>query len=205
MSKQVRPRINHPGATTKLCTECGITLVAEANWSKAQVNRLRYICRQCEAARVRHWRLNRSEPVAGLPKNLVQHNNPVKVCKDCRTELILRENWAETRAKQRYYICNPCESAHIQAIARQRKTALMEKYGGVCACCGETRIEFLSIDHINGGGKYERESLNPSAFYRKLRREPKREDLRVLCMNCNHSIGLYGYCPHEREQVMEEP
>lgn len=70
-----------------------------------------------------------------------------------------------------------------------------------CACCGEVNQEFLAIDHINGNGNKHRESLGfkaggGSSFYTWLVKNNFPEDFRVLCHNCNFSIGLYGYCPH---------
>ena len=81
-----------------------------------------------------------------------------------------------------------------------RKIAL-EKYGGippVCQCCKENNIEFLGIDHINGGGTKHRKSLLGIGFYKWLidkRKMPSK--YRVLCHNCNLSIGFYKYCPHK--------
>jgi hypothetical protein len=82
-------------------------------------------------------------------------------------------------------------------------------YGGeppVCACCGEYRIPFLAIDHINGGGKTHRLSIGaatigPHAVYRWLKKNGYPEGFRVLCHNCNYALGLYGKCPHEDEHA----
>lgn len=73
-------------------------------------------------------------------------------------------------------------------------------YGGKCACCSEWRYEFLSIDHIEGGGAKHRASLNPADrrdFPRYLRKLGYPQGYRVLCHNCNQSFGLYGYCAHD--------
>jgi hypothetical protein len=81
---------------------------------------------------------------------------------------------------------------------RYRKT-VMHHYGGAkCACCGERTFEFLSIDHINGGGnKHRKEAkLSGKGIYRWLVKNGFPEGFRVLCHNCNFSIGAYGYCPH---------
>jgi hypothetical protein len=68
----------------------------------------------------------------------------------------------------------------------------------VCDCCDENLIEFLSIDHINGGGKQHRvETGLGKAFYRWLERHNYPTGYRVLCFNCNMSYGLFGYCPHQ--------
>jgi hypothetical protein len=80
-------------------------------------------------------------------------------------------------------------------------------YGGdppKCACCGETLIEFLTIDHINGGGvKHRKEAgITGTFFYIWLKKQGYPEGFRVLCYNCNCSIGHYGYCPHEKGEGM---
>lgn len=36
-------------------------------------------------------------------------------------------------------------------------------------------------------------------FLRELRIGSYRNDIRVLCHNCNMSLGFSGYCPHSRE------
>lgn len=79
-------------------------------------------------------------------------------------------------------------------------------YGGKCSCpnCGETRYEFLTIDHIEGRGyfgpkgKTRRRDSNAILQWLKKHGWPK-DDYRLLCMNCNLSHGLYGYCPHDSE------
>ncbi len=82
---------------------------------------------------------------------------------------------------------------------RAEKQEIINAYGGSCACCGETALEFLSIDHINGGGKQHRQ--NVSSVYADLkRRKFPQDDYRLLCMNCNFSVGQYNYCPHRGAQ-----
>lgn len=82
---------------------------------------------------------------------------------------------------------------------RRQKAIVVEAYGGGCVCCGETLFEFLTIDHINGGGRQDRAKRMGSMFYVWLRKNgfPK-EHYRLLCMNCNFSYGMYGYCPHQK-------
>lgn len=91
----------------------------------------------------------------------------------------------------------------IRAYREQIRDDTFAAYGGAfCACCGETRREFLTLDHINGGGGRERrESTHKGGvnWYAVLRRQGFPPGYRVLCMNCNHSLGMRGYCPHQRE------
>ena len=70
-----------------------------------------------------------------------------------------------------------------------------------CACCGETTIEFLAIDHIDGGGNAHRRTLGGrrgSGIYSWLRQHKFPDGYQVLCHNCNLAKGFYGQCPHER-------
>lgn len=80
----------------------------------------------------------------------------------------------------------------------RRKIKCINAYGGKCVCCGESHWQFLSIDHINGGGREHRRQLGGHAyFYEWLKRHgyPK-DNYRCLCYNCNQCFGIYGYCPH---------
>lgn len=89
-------------------------------------------------------------------------------------------------------------------LNRQKyRRAVIEHYGGgstpKCACCGETLFEFLTIDHINGGGNQFKikTGIKGDGLYRWLIKNNYPKGYRVLCMNCNHSYGHYGYCPHQ--------
>lgn len=80
------------------------------------------------------------------------------------------------------------------------KLEVLAHYGNqMCACCGLTDWEFLTIDHINGGGTKHRKELGKGGinFYKWLRANSYPSGYRVLCFNCNCTRGMYGYCPHE--------
>lgn len=85
---------------------------------------------------------------------------------------------------------------------RNRRLRCIEHYGNECACCGQTGIEFLVIDHINGGGLKHRKELRKKSqnIYEFLIKNDYPEEFRVLCHNCNSSYGHYGYCPHQIER-----
>ena len=106
--------------------------------------------------------------------------------------------WFEAR-------CLECKRAASREHYARDRDAAFEYYswGDVkCACCGETRREFLSIDHIDGGGTAHRREFRGryASIYQWLRANDYPEGFQVLCMNCNSSIGFYGYCPHQRER-----
>ena len=67
-----------------------------------------------------------------------------------------------------------------------------------CSCCGEKNMEFLAIDHIAGGGAKHRKSLK-EYLPLVLKRKKFPAGYRILCHNCNCSLGFYGYCPHQKK------
>lgn len=69
-----------------------------------------------------------------------------------------------------------------------------------CACCGEDEINFLSLDHIDGGGTQERKKLNSrggNSFFFYLKKLGFPKGFQVLCHNCNMAKGIYKTCPHQ--------
>ena len=77
------------------------------------------------------------------------------------------------------------------------KKQVIAHYGNKCACCGESSIVFLVIDHINGGGNKEHDKVgHGTRFYRWLIKNSFPEGYQVLCHNCNFAIRM-GTCPHQ--------
>jgi len=66
-----------------------------------------------------------------------------------------------------------------------------------CSCCGENHLEFLAIDHIDGGGNTLRKIEKNHGSTRWFKANNYPEGFRVLCHNCNMSLGSWGYCPHQ--------
>ena len=76
-------------------------------------------------------------------------------------------------------------------IDRENQKVLVYKhYGGAqCVLCGETRVDCLSIDHINhDGGKFRKE-IGSTYVYSWIIKNNYPEGYRILCMNCNHILG----------------
>lgn len=89
------------------------------------------------------------------------------------------------------------------------KLQVIKAYGGKCSCsgCNEDRWEFMTIDHIEGGGQVDRAKFgNTAKFYRFLRNNcyPK-DKYRLLCFNCNSSRGAFGYCSHQGLSLDVDP
>lgn len=91
-----------------------------------------------------------------------------------------------------------------------RKTVL-DRYGGKCECCGVEDFEFLTLEHKNGDGAADKRRLMPNfkhggtngtalyKLYIELRDSSTlRDDIGVLCWNCNCSKHYSGQCPHKK-------
>jgi len=97
-----------------------------------------------------------------------------------------------------------CDKHRAELNERNKKSRkklrheVLNAYGGLCECCGESHVEFLGVDHIDGGGRKHLAELGGSAyFYGWLKKNGFPPGYRILCHNCNFSIGKYGYCPHK--------
>lgn len=90
---------------------------------------------------------------------------------------------------------------------RALKKEMVDAYGGKCACCGETEIVFLCLDHPKGGGIADRTSRGGSAgLIRALQKAgwPK-DNYRILCANCNLGTKLGQTCPHQLKKEAAVP
>jgi len=139
-----------------------------------------------------------------------------------------RRNLERLRAydRERYW-----KKRRLQRMEYERKRRFQMKYTVLrhysksdipfCECCGEKRIEFLTIDHILGGGNKHRKQLGTGkgskGFYKWLIENNFPDGYRVLCFNCNTALASYGYCPHKtpskfqdengypRKEMLEKP
>ena len=74
-----------------------------------------------------------------------------------------------------------------------------------CACCGESNLGFLTIDHIDDNGAEHRRSISKSGrrcgwgLNQWLRRNNYPKGFQILCFNCNCGKHIYRKCPHMLE------
>lgn len=126
------------------------------------------------------------------------------------------------RKKREYYLANhevvraKAREYHKRTAGQRRETlrqqskratdklraVVFAEYGNKCVCCQESAQEFMTIDHINGRGSHDRKTFG-ARMYRWLKKNgfPK-DNFRLLCMNCNFSYGMRGYCPHQKSLVV---
>jgi hypothetical protein len=149
----------------------------------------------------------------------------LKLCTKCKKRKLATAKFFDYRTRQHLSFSSWCKAcSHARTLAwrqrnpdyqRQRtryyyqqakKETLTHYCGGRsprCACCGETNLSFLGIDHINGGGIKHRavlrlQNIVGGGIYRWLRDQGWPPGYRVLCNNCNIAIGFYGVCPHKK-------
>jgi hypothetical protein len=142
----------------------------------------------------------------------------VRYCSDCgETKPLTIEHWFTTKNMKVsrsgfMYICRPCRATRHKRWYNNLRDEALRHYGGEngirCACCGEDKRPFLSLDHIDNDGAAHRASIGsatgnskgtvgPGSFLESLRKNGWNANLQVMCHNCN--MGRYlngGTCPH---------
>ena len=99
--------------------------------------------------------------------------------------------------------------AKLKEKGQRLKQKVVQAYGGKCECCGIEQIEFLTVDHIKGGGNHHRRQVGKGKkIYAHLEKAGFPPGYRILCFNCNITRGFYGYCPHnphDKQDVSRVP
>ena len=103
--------------------------------------------------------------------------------------------------RERWHSQTPEQKADKVAKNKARRQRLrleaIKNYGGKCACCGESEMNFLCIDHIGGGGNKHRKEITTKSIGEWLYVNKYPKGFQVLCHNCNMAEGIYGICPHK--------
>lgn len=189
---------------TKICKRCHKEKpLFHFGQNKDAADKLKYICRECDAAIHRARYRGEAEILKERSRKNRERARREGLCLSCFKPL------GDSKGKN----CNVCaETANVAQKMRRRRDmeACLAAYGGKrCACCGETQPTFLTLDHINGDGNKHRKLITkaknavPCAahFYAALRRAGFPPGLQVLCWNCN--LGRErngGICPHEEQR-----
>ena len=123
------------------------------------------------------------------------YKNKRKICKE--KGLCICKEPVEP-GKSRCRACSDKNAVLTHKRLIRVRSQVLEMYGWICKCCGESENMFLALDHIHGGGRKEREKYHGTCdfywFVLKQGHQPERYQL--LCHNCNSAKGFYGYCPH---------
>ena len=88
---------------------------------------------------------------------------------------------------------NATQSARIT----RRRLAVIAGYGGKCICCGESDEVFLTVEHVNGGGRQHRKGRCSDWLYKLILDGNFPPEYTILCMNCNWATRKGKPCPHK--------
>lgn len=126
-----------------------------------------------------------------------------KTCQTCQ------EQKSEDDFYTRYLNCKKCCLTAKKDRVRRIREDVFRAYGGECACCGETELSMLQLDHVNNDGAEHRRQLGCRTagwtFYARLIKlgYPTEPPLQVLCGSCHFSKTLLGECAHRRNDALE--
>lgn len=131
-----------------------------------------------------------------------KYGNRTKYCAECDRHRLLnyfdKSNKTLNGFRRLCKDCTQLENKETRQLVRLEVLIYYSFNIPKCECCEENRLEFLSIDHIDGGGaKHRKEDPSSIKIYAWLKRNKFPKGFRVLCMNCNFAHGRYGYCPHK--------
>jgi hypothetical protein len=136
------------------------------------------------------WRANNRERLKGYRRRYWQKHRKQE-----------QDRHKRYRAKNREAI-NKKNAVLAKLLYAKRRLLVLTHYSNgppKCSCCPETEIRFLSIDHIDGGGRKHRKRIggSSSALYRWIMENNYPSSFQVLCMNCNFAKGQNNICPHK--------
>lgn len=179
---------------SRVCNFC-----PRKNLTDADFYSTRNICKQCAIKR------NNSRSKARSANGQ---------CVDCPATISAGVRCVTCKAANlaRYHAKREANLVVAKARRQRVKLAAFNAYGGAkCSCCGEKHVEFLTIDHVDGGGAEHRRTLASELgwkasstgmtgyhFYSWLAKQGFPPGFQVLCFNCNFSLGHFGYCPHSQ-------
>jgi hypothetical protein len=105
----------------------------------------------------------------------------------------------------------------IHGYHLRRKMQVLFHYGGnlpKCACCSESHVEFLTLDHIKGDGAEHRRQITGDPrkcsghhIYAWIIKNNFPEGFQVLCCNCNMAKGRskVRFCPVHHPELYSKP
>lgn len=178
---------HRPGAAT--CDACALR-IKEYNRKKIEECKRRSLCVCC----------HKPNPRA-----------PMTLCPECRSRHRATVASRKDVYNARRRVFQATHRDRLNRDSRDERRALRERvmagYGNRCRCCGESRYEFLTFDHVNNDGAAHRRALfgsnrraSSTKLVRMLEREGFPDYMQILCWNCNQAKAFHGICPHRRDQ-----
>ena len=106
-----------------------------------------------------------------------------------KREYMRQWNASNLEYKRKWYAAHREERLEYRKqYSRRLKQEVIAAYGGKCAHCGETNMDVLETDHINGGGTQHRRDIGRkggTSFYFWLRDNDYPGIVQLLCRPCH--------------------
>jgi hypothetical protein len=134
-----------------------------------------------------------------VPLNVNPDDKTTRRCQGCKRVFPVDIDHFYSNSRTR---CKECQSRGVTLRKRERTAAARLKAmtyycGGTpyCMCCGLDSMPFLTIDHVNGGGKKHREQEGFNDICDWLIKHGLPSGFATLCYSCNMSKGFFRRCP----------
>lgn len=197
---------------TKLCNKCLQTKPLDV-FRKKVGGRLgrEAVCAQCRADWYKNDYCQRPEALAatrGRVKRVQTKNKTAntqlgvtvteKQCTLCREVKPAVEFSRASNIRDGLHTrCKDCNNKQSRDADMALRKEVLLHYGGQCVCphCDVVALNFLTIDHVYGGGSQHVKTIGSRNLYFWLKKMGfPSEGFRVLCYNCNLALGHRGYC-----------
>lgn len=165
---------------SRTCPRCGETDQLKFGRHKRAKDGLYPVCKKCNCAAVKRC----------------YHNNP-------QPRIDYAAAWHKANRAHSQEIKNDSQ----RRLRAEAKKLAFDHYGNKCACCGETELVFLQIDHVNNDGAVHRKGsggLRGASICQWLIKKNFPEGFQILCRNCNFSKPRNGgVCVHQGIKAVE--
>lgn len=124
----------------------------------------------------------------------------LKVCGVCKITKSIDDFYISSWTYDKLYAwCKDCARVKQRVQRLIYKLEFLVEYGGKCVCCGETNIEFLTVEHkrgISGRALIADRSFGGGLYVNLKGRGWPKEQYEILCFNCNCSKEGDEPCLH---------
>ena len=162
----------------KICSKCS-TEFSIINFSKSKKSKdgLHSNCKNCDKSRhVGIYASNKLRTSISIPES--------KLCNQCNKFKNRHDFSSSVTRKSGLNVY--CKSCCVNRNAKFKQSVYESLGGSKCKNCGEAEVEFLTIQHIHGGGRLHRNQSNWKKLCKEILSDGDRTNkYEVLCANCN--------------------
>lgn len=144
-------------------------------------------CHKCHEAHLNYSKLHKEKAIK---------NGLCRYC--CKAESLTNKTMCAE--------CLASHSAKEKHRNQNNRQLCIEKYGGMCQCCGLAVPKYLQLDHVlNDGAEHRRELASNGRggnLYKWAVANDFPDRLQLLCANCHQAKTCFGGCTEEDHRSM---